>query len=43
MDINEQTSYNLVIACYMQRNWVLHEVELAFDEVDPLFFSTLEN
>ena len=28
-----------VIANYMHRNWVLREVQLAFDEVDSQFFS----
>jgi len=28
-----------VIAYYMDRNWALREVELAFDEVDRLFGS----
>jgi hypothetical protein len=31
-----------VIADYMDRNSALHEVQLAFDEVDRLFFSSLE-
>ena len=32
-----------VIAYYMDRNWALREVQLAFDKVDLLFFSRLEN
>jgi len=28
-----------VIAYYMDRNWALHEVQLAFNEVDRLFYS----
>ena len=32
-----------VIAYYMDRNWALREVQLAFDNVDLLFFSRLEN
>ena len=31
-----------VIDYYMDRNWALREVQLAFDEVDHLFFSTFE-
>jgi hypothetical protein len=31
-----------VIAYYMDRNWALREVQLAFDEVDNLFFSYIE-
>jgi len=31
-----------VIAYYMDRNWALHEVQLAFDEVDRLFCSHFE-
>jgi len=27
-----------VIACYMDRNWALRDVQLAFDELDRLFF-----
>jgi len=33
----------LVSAYYMDRKWVLCEVQLAFDEVDRLFFSPLES
>jgi len=32
-----------VIAYYMDRNWALHDVQLAFDEVDYLFFSCFES
>jgi len=32
-----------VIACYMDRNWALREVQLALDEVDHLFFSAFES
>jgi len=32
-----------VIAYYMDRNWALHEVQLAFDEVDRLFCSRFES
>ena len=32
-----------VIAYYMDRNWALRDVQLAFDEVDPLFFSAFES
>jgi len=32
-----------VIACYMDRNWALREVQLAFDEVDCLFGSRFES
>ena len=32
-----------VIAYYMDRNWALREVQLAFDEVDRLFFSAFES
>ena len=32
-----------VIADYMDRNWALHEVQLAFDEVDCLFCSYFES
>jgi len=32
-----------VIAYYMDRSWALREVQLAFDEVDPLFFSAFES
>jgi len=32
-----------VIAYYMDLNWALREIELAFDEVDRLFFSCLES
>jgi hypothetical protein len=32
-----------VIAYYMDRNWALHEVQLAFDEVNLLFFSRFES
>jgi len=31
-----------VNACYMDRNWALREVQLAFDEVDCLFFPIFE-
>jgi len=31
-----------VIAYYMDRNWALREVQLAFDEVDSPFFSYFE-
>jgi len=31
-----------VIAEYMDRNWALHDVQLAFDEVDQLFFSLFD-
>ena len=33
----------LAIADYMDRNWALWEVNLAFDEVDSLFFSIFES
>jgi len=33
----------LVIAYYMDRNWALREVQLAFNEVDRLFFSHFES
>jgi len=33
----------LVIAYYMDRNWALREVQLAFDEVDLLFCSRFES
>jgi len=33
----------LVIAYYMEQNWALHEVQLAFDEVDRLFCSCFES
>jgi len=32
-----------VIACYMDRDWALPEVQLAFDEVDRLFISGFES
>ena len=32
-----------VIAYYMDRNWALREVQLAFDEVDRLFCSRFES
>jgi hypothetical protein len=32
-----------VIAYYMDRHWALREVQLAFDEVDCLFFSRFES
>jgi len=32
-----------VIAYYMNRNWALCEVQLAFIEVDRLFYSRFEN
>jgi len=32
-----------VIAYYMDRNWALREVQLAFDEVNLLFFSSFES
>jgi len=32
-----------VIAYYMDRNWALREVHLAFDEVDPLIYSRFES
>jgi hypothetical protein len=32
-----------VIAYYMDRNWALREVQLAFDEVHRLFISHFEN
>jgi len=33
----------LVIAYYINRNWVLRELQLAFNEVDSPFFSYFEN
>jgi len=33
----------LIIAYYMDRNWALREVQLAFDEVDRLFGSRFES
>jgi hypothetical protein len=33
----------LVIAYYMDQNWALREVQLAFDEVNRLFCSRLES
>jgi len=33
----------LVIAYYMNRNWALQKVEMAFDPVDSLFFSNFES
>jgi len=32
-----------VIAYYMDRNWALCEVQLAFDEVDRLFYSRFQS
>jgi len=32
-----------VIAYYMDRNWALGEVQLAFDEIDRLFYSRFES
>ena len=32
-----------VIASYIHRTWALREVQLAFDEVDCLFFSCFES
>jgi len=32
-----------VIADYMDRNWALREVQLAFDEVNCLFYSSFES
>jgi hypothetical protein len=32
-----------VIAYYMDRNWALREVQLAFDEVNRLFISRFES
>jgi len=32
-----------VIAYYMDRNWALHKVQLAFDEINLLFFSCFES
>jgi len=32
-----------VIAYYMDRNWALREVQLAFDEVDRLLCSSFES
>jgi len=32
-----------VIAYYLDRNWALGEVQLAFDEIDRLFYSHLES
>ena len=32
-----------VIAYYMDRNWALREVQLAFDEIDRLFYSRFES
>jgi hypothetical protein len=32
-----------VIGYYMDRNWALHDVHLAFDEVDRLFCSRFES
>jgi hypothetical protein len=32
-----------VIAYYMDRNWTLREVQVAFNEVDCLFFSCFES
>jgi hypothetical protein len=32
-----------VIAYYMDRNWALHEVQLAFNEDDCLFYSHFES
>ena len=33
----------LVIAYYMDRNWALRKVQLAFDQVDRLFYSRFES
>jgi len=33
----------LVIAYYMDQNWALHEVPLAFDDVDPVLFPLFES
>ena len=33
----------LVIAYYMDRNWALREVQLAFDEIDHLFCARFES
>jgi len=33
----------LVIAYYMDRNWALREVQIAFDGVDCLFISVLKS
>jgi len=46
--VDEWTSTNKlasrsVIGCYMDRNWALSEIQLAFDEVDRLFFSLFES
>jgi len=32
-----------VIAYYMDQNWALREVQLAFDEVDRMFYSRFES
>jgi hypothetical protein len=32
-----------VVAYYLDRNWALHEVQLAFDEVNLLFFFPFES
>jgi len=34
---------DLVIVYYTDRNWELHEIQLAFYEVDPSFISTIES
>ena len=31
-----------VMACYIDRDWALHEVQLAFHEVDNLFLSYIQ-
>jgi hypothetical protein len=46
--LNGWTSTNIlaiksVIASYMDRNWAFRDVQLAFDEVDRLFLSTVES
>jgi len=48
LGLNGWTSLNklaimLVIAYNMDQNWALHEVQLAFDEVDHLFFSRFKS
>jgi len=32
-----------VITYYMDQNWALREVQLALDEVDPLFFTAFKS
>jgi hypothetical protein len=39
----KQLAIRLLIAYYMDRNWALHEAQLAFDEVDCLFFSCVKS